>query len=347
MLNVNLFRFDVKIDILSYYKPYLYDNKQETTLKNMLLKLQEKDPYFSFDGVKFVKINNYIVDINENLTEIENFFGKDLKISPLSEKRATKDLIFNDDDFKDKFYIFRDFTNEIATYNKFKPAFYSSFINEYSDNFFGNSGFLFAYFLCQKYSENKKQILEIVKRNIPYLVEYNFFKDPFEMQKCIDFFKKELSLNFSHSPNQIDALDIKEHFIKNDFKYNFSNFNISVFNDKEFEELLKKIGAKIIKFDTSEREITRLLFEFDKECALKIASDIIFDAFDSGSDFLIVNHEFDFEIFDKNIKKLESIANRSLEGFYILRGQEFLQLANGQIPNTLKNHVAKPTLVDF
>ena len=68
-------------------------------------------------------------------------------------------------------------------------------------------------------------------------------------------------------------------------------------------------------------------------------------AFDSGADFLLASNDAEFYMFDTLSKKLEKFANRSLQDFYILRVSELIELENGKIPASLKEHTLKVNLV--
>ena len=76
-----------------------------------------------------------------------------------------------------------------------------------------------------------------------------------------------------------------------------------------------------------------------------MASKVLFDAFDSGADFLLVNDERDFEIFDGCSKEIKRFSNRDLPNFYVLKFDEFLALASGEKPASLENHKLKVTLI--
>ena len=79
--------------------------------------------------------------------------------------------------------------------------------------------------------------------------------------------------------------------------------------------------------------------------ACKLASKIVFAAFDSGTDFLLASNEAEFYIFDTLAKKLEKSANRSLQDFYVLKVSELMVLENSEIPSGLKEHVLKVVLI--
>ena len=87
------------------------------------------------------------------------------------------------------------------------------------------------------------------------------------------------------------------------------------------------------------------LLKADEELAYKLASKIIFAAFDSGADFLLASNEAEFYIFDTLAKKLEKSANRNLQDFYVLRASELMALENGEIPSGLKEHVLKVAII--
>ena len=87
------------------------------------------------------------------------------------------------------------------------------------------------------------------------------------------------------------------------------------------------------------------LLNADEELACKLASKIVFAAFDSGADFLLASNEAEFHIFDTLAKKLENSANRSLQDFYVLKASELMALENGEIPSGLKEHVLKVAII--
>ena len=87
------------------------------------------------------------------------------------------------------------------------------------------------------------------------------------------------------------------------------------------------------------------LLKVNEKLAFAFASKTIFNAFDSGADFLLASNEAEFHIFDTLAKKLEKSANRSLQDFYVLRVSELMALENGEIPRGLKEHVLKVAII--
>ena len=48
MFDIRIFRFDPKIDVLSYVKPYFYEKLDFATLRDLLDDIKANDPYFDF-----------------------------------------------------------------------------------------------------------------------------------------------------------------------------------------------------------------------------------------------------------------------------------------------------------
>ncbi|MSN97007.1 hypothetical protein F1B92_07515 [Campylobacter sp. FMV-PI01] len=331
MLEVEIYRYDIKMDWASYFKPYIYKNADFKDLKELFYDIKKQDPYFEFKGVKFVKVNDCLVNLDENFNEILNKTGNFIKISPLIEKRSIKDEIINNDDFMGVFDEFSqnlgdEILDEKDFYLNLEPLFYSSDIRDFKDDFLGNSAFVFAYNLIQKFPNKKEKILDFIKDQIYYYQKPKFLlNDPFNTENIIQNLRKMLNLKDFSKQKIVNFADIKN---KN-FKTDFSQFNIAVYNDKDARNFIKKI-ANLKEFNSQERDCGYEIYKFDKEVAIKVASNIIFDAFDSGADFLLVNNESDFFMFDTLKKDLQYVKNRSLHDFYVLKSNEFLDLLDGK-----------------
>ena len=121
---------------------------------------------------------------------------------------------------------------------------------------------------------------------------------------------------------------------------------------KEFKIAIKgKLPANLSTYKANFIELNAKmpcgydLLKADEELACKLASKIVFAAFDSGADFLLASNEAEFYIFDTLAKKLKKSANRSSQDFYVLKASELMSLENGEIPNGLKEHVLKVILI--
>lgn len=335
MLEVEIFRFEKGLDYASYYKPYLYNKQNFKNLKELLNDIQKNDPYFKFDGVEWVKVNGFLANLNEDLDEILTITGNNIKISPLYEKRSIKDLFIDDNDFIKTFDKFSEFKDEKEFFLTLKPLFYSNIVLDYKDNFMGNSAFVFANYLINKFPFKKEDILNIVRDEIYYYIKPKFiFSDPFNTNEAVLKLRKELGIGeFKSSENFISEFSSK----KSD---KFKGFRVAVYNSKDLENFVKNIGGEVVNFDLSGHDSGLGIYEYDKNTGLFIASNIVFNAFDAGSDFLVVNDKEAFKFFDEKSKEVENFTNRYLHNYYILSAEELVKLANGEKPS-FENHKLK------
>ena len=346
MFDIRVFRFDPKIDILSYFKPYFYEKLDFETLRDLLDDIKANDPYFDFSQTKFVKVNDFGVSLDENLSNLINLFGKELVIAPLSEKFSYKDLNFHNDEFSAKFQAFKEFANNYdkAFYDDLAVNFYFDKICKFSENYLGNSGFIFAKYLCEKYPEKKSQICEIIKPQMAYFSPAKVLNLA-NGDEAFAYFCKELDYKSPKFSPLCDYDEVLKNFNKNDFKHKFDEFSVAVYGDENLEKIAENLGAKTVDFKAKELKFNPEIYEIDKECALAILSEIIFDAYDSGADFLLVGSQKEFELFDGKKGEICNFFGRNLSGFYVLKCDEFLALAKGEKPQSLSEHKLKVTLI--
>ena len=160
------------------------------------------------------------------------------------------------------------------------------------------------------------------------------FEGSEKYSEAIDFFKEILGVKPAKKhENELERIEKLSKFkefkiaIKDKLPANLSDFRAN------FIELDLKIPCG---YD---------LLKAYEELAYKLASKIVFAAFDSGADFLLSSNEAEFYIFNTLAKKLEKSANRSLQEFYVLSVSELMALENGEIPSSLKEHVLKVAII--
>ena len=339
MQRVEIFRFDAKRDVLAYFKPYFLEIPDFANLNELFANVKSIDPYFSpFEG--FVKVNDIVVSTAQPLANLVQKLGGELCIAPLSQKRAVLDLAINDDDFWAKFEPFASFCKRAdkELYTSFKPYFYADFVREYEPNFIGAAAIMLAHHLYK--NEKNDEILKLLSTKYGVLIACELddllFEGSEKYTEAINFFKEILGIKAAQKhENELEKIEKLSKF--NDFKIAIKDklpANLSDFR-ANFIELDLKIPCG---YD---------LLKVDEELACKLASKIIFAAFDSGADFLLASNEVEFYIFDTLAKKLEKSANRSLQDFYVLRASELMALENGEVPSSLKEHVLKVGLVNL
>ena len=339
MQRVEIFRFDAKRDVLAYFKPYFLEISDFANLNELFAHVKSIDPYFSpFDG--FVKVNGVVVSTAQPLANLVQKFRDELCIAPLDEKRAVLDLAINDDDFWAKFEPFASFCKRAdkELYASFKPYFYADFVREYEPNFIGAAAIMLAHHLYK--NEKNDEILKLVGGKNGVLIACELDNLLFEgseiYSEAIKFFKEILGIKATQKhENELEKIEKLS---------KFKELKIAI--KDRLPANLSDLRANFIELDLK-NPCGYDLLKVDEELACKLASEVIFAAFDSGADFLLASNEAEFYIFDTLAKKLEKSANRSLQGFYVLRVSELIALENGEMPSGLKEHVLKVGLVNL
>ena len=339
MQRVEIFRFDAKRDILAHFKPYFLEISDFANLNELFAHVKSIDPYFSpFEG--FVKVNGVVVSTAQPLANLVQKFRDELCIAPLDEKRAVLDLAINDDDFWAKFEPFASFCKRAdkELYASFKPYFYADFVREYEPNFIGAAAIMLAHHLYK--NEKNDEILKLVGGKNGVLIACELDNLLFEgseiYSEAIKFFKEILGIKATQKhENELEKIEKLS---------KFKELKIAI--KDRLPANLSDLRANFIELDLK-NPCGYDLLKVDEELACKLASEVIFAAFDSGADFLLASNEAEFYIFDTLAKKLEKSANRSLQGFYVLRVSELIALENGEMPSGLKEHVLKVGLVNL
>ncbi|MDO5045333.1 HdrB C-terminal domain-containing protein [Campylobacter sp.] len=346
MLEVKIFRFNAKNDVLRYYKPYFFDNCHFAGVTELLCEIKKNDPYFEYEGCEFVKINGVVTALAARMDRVLARFGANLIIEPLSTKRATKDLLINDNDFWAKFEPFSKFASkeDKVYYESLKPYFYAGFMSEFEPNFIGSSAIIFAKFLCEKYPDKKDEILALVDNSkfgvwIACGLENFIFESASEFNEALSYIKS----NLKEPLRKLSSLTEQKSVEALNFKHDFKEFIVATYG--EILPEIKSLKAKFITLESSNLPCGFELLGLNDELAFKLASEILLEAFDSGADFLLASDERAFYMFDTLYKKLEKFAGRRLENFYVLRQNELLQIANGEAPKSLKEHKLKVRLL--
>lgn len=354
-LELRIFRFDKNKDYEAYYKPYVYETYENfASFYDLLLQVQDDDIYFDFekDENAYIVVNQQIIPLFTPLEKIAKEFDFNLRIEPLSTKRAVKDLIIDKNDFLDKYKYLEKFGNEEdkKLYAKYDYLYYASEILDYHQGYMGDAVFYLASKMIEKYPEKKIEILKTLadkEKGIFYHLESKneiletTIKNLQNEILNLGLFDKNI-LHFNLAKTSAFDNEIKE---LKEVKYDFKDFNIAFYGFNACDTLKSKLKAKFISYENSTKNNGFTLLNLNPQLGYKMASDIVLDAYDSGADFMVVNEEKDFYLFDTCAKKLMQTSGREFEDFYILSRFEFLALIQGIQAPSLKNHTLKVSLI--
>ncbi|MDB2562349.1 hypothetical protein N9X61_01965, partial [Sulfurimonas sp.] len=269
----------------------------------------------------FLRVNGIFTDSNANLDLFLNN-TKELRIEPISIKRATNDLIIDTKDYQEKLELLAPYITDLQGIIKDKEymlEYYASNTLHFKDDYIGDHVILLA--------------LDIVKE-IPMLEE--------ELHKLIDCengLKHQSSLE--HRVISSNTEDLEPTTNPNIIQ-SFDNFNIALYSalsPSSFESIIKASNAQYVDLASKHFDIP----ENSKELSYLMAGTILLEALDNNADFLIVNDNKDLELFDKQQKAIEKTMGREI-GLPIVTQDEFIQLLEGS--KNIPSHKIKLSFLD-
>ncbi len=159
---------------------------------------------------------------------------------------------------------------------------------------------------------------------------------------------KKASSELGIDANVEIALDVlAQHFSdKSKLVHSFEDFNIGYFqgdskeaNFESAKTLIENTKATYIKLKTEHFNDGYGLLDVDEKMAYEFAGEILYDAYDSGCDFLVVNDLRTFYIFDTLQKKIAKTKKRPLgeNGMPVLSMAELIMIAQGDADKS-QNH---------
>ena len=360
-LDISLFKFDYKSDYLPYYTKHYLDVDENNTLLFILNKINEDFP-LSFENTQnsFLVVNETYMSIMTRAKELKSIFGRDIKIEPLSIRRACNDLIINEEDFDKKFEILKSFIpNEKLeeykkTYNDYKIYFYASNTLNFEREYIGDAFLLLSYDLINEFPNKEKEVLDLIK-SLDFGIEYHtslqnrVLNFDLEIEKKINELKDKVNINKEFKIQK--SIDFPKVNKEINIQYDFKDFTLAYFKGlkpcEHTVEFLDKLKAKKLNLRSLEEDLSKNTFHINSKLTYKIASKILLDAFDSGADFLVVDNEEDFEIFDTNRAELEKVSGRNIT-LPILHKNELINLAIGEhtlVKKSLEKHTSNPEII--
>ncbi|RXK12225.1 hypothetical protein CP965_10635 [Halarcobacter mediterraneus] len=362
-LELNIFKFDCKSDYLPYYtKHFVKIEKQETLLD--ILNQINNEQNFSYENNKdfCIVINGLFTKLSITILQLVEKFGKDLTIEPISIRRAYKDLLIDDNDFKEKFKLLKKFTNkeDEKNYLNNKIYFYASNTMNFYHNYLGDPIFYLAHELIERNPDNKEEILNIIK-NEEYSIEYHtslknriYNFDNTKEEKIIQI-KNELGLLYEVEAQEF-CIDKKitidfDKVEEEEIKHNFKDFNLAYYygeeKDSQTQKLLENLKAKKIDIKTKDIDLNLSTFIKNPELSLKLASSILLEAYDSAADLLIVDNKQVFKLLETNRKTIAKLCGREVI-IPILHKNELALLAYSKFDKAkelLKKHEVNPEII--
>ena len=362
-LEISLFKFDKNSDYLPFYTKHFLKIKSEKTVLDILNTINDENPFGYENDENFdLVVNGLYTKASTQINELVEKFGKDLTIEPISIRRAGNDLIINDDDFNKKLSILNDFINQEdkKAYLNLKQYYYASNTLDYKSDYVGDSVLILAYDLIQADKTNENAILEVLKEqeigasyhtsleNRIYNFDVSIEEKIVSIQKKLGLIEEKEEINYR--VNNTLIIDFKNFDDVNEIKHDFKDFNIAYYPSKSCEKidsLLNQLDANFLKLDSLKLDLAKNTFNKNQEITYCVATTILLDAFDNNADFLLVDNDEDFYIFDYNRKALEKCSGREVI-LPVIHVNELQKLASGEhklANETLTKHQINPEII--
>lgn len=362
-LEISLFKFDKNSDYLPFYTKHFLKINDEITLLDILNTINNENPFGYENDENFdLVINGTYLKASTQINDLVKNFGKDLTIEPISIRRAGNDLIINEADFIEKLNILNDFISEEdkSNYRKLKQYYYASNTLNYKSDYIGDAILILANDLIEANNSNEKAILDLLKEeeigasyhtnleNRIFNFDISIEEKIVNIQKKLGLLNKQEEKNFRINNTLI--IDFGKFKDTCEIKHDFKDFNIAYYSSKTHEKstsLLNQLNANILNLDTLKLDLAKNTFNKNHDITYCIATTILLDAFDNNADFLLVDNDDDFYIFDYNRKALEKCSGREVI-LPVIHVNELQKLASGEhkaANETLTKHQINPEII--
>ena len=362
-LEISLFKFDKNSDYLPFYTKHFLKINTEITLLDILNTINIENPFGYKNDENFdLVVNGTYLKASTKIEDLVKNFGKDLTIEPISVRRAGNDLIINDADFNQRLNILSDFTSEVdkSNYSNLRQYYYASNTLNHKSDYIGDAILILAHDLIEANKENEKAILDVLsKEEVGASFHTSLEKRIFNfdttieekivnIQKKLNLLNKEEETNFRIKNTLI--IDFGKLEENTEIKHDFKDFNIAYYPSRKNEKatsLVNKLDANILNLETLKLDLAKNTFNKNQEITYCVATTIILDAFDNNADFLLVDNDDDFYIFDYNRKALEKCSGREVI-LPVIHVNELQKLATGEhkaANETLVKHQINPEII--
>jgi len=326
-INVKAFFFNAKTDYLPYYKNFSFTVETETTLKDVLKLIKEKNSDFSYPEKDLLfRVNELVVTGEEKVEEVVKELGSELLIDPALKYRSDNGLILNNHDFIHQFrHTFKrhaESKEDLAYYLSLYPLHYASETFNYNHEYIGDAILVLAHKLITEGSEYKEEILVAINDQFNGIrcceYENNIFKGEDHSEKIAEL-KEMIKFNEKESLiDKISAITLREldHTIETLEARHIALYvgdTLSNAITNKIESEIKESSAKLIRFDMSTKRAGQTIINSYKEMAHQKAGTVLLDALDHGADTLICAKDSDLTFFKSVISKCERVVGREIE----------------------------------
>ena len=341
-LTVKAFFFNSKTDYLPYYKQFTCTLEESATARDILLAIKAQNDDFHFPQEKLIfKVNGWVVTTKTTVKSLCDKLGHSLQVDPVNSYRSMNGLEIKDNDFEASFELLAPYTtsDDKAYYDSLYALHYASESEKYDHQYIGDALLLTAHKMIEAKSEYTKEILDVISRHPSGLGICEYENNLFEGQSYHKEIATLKSIVYSQKEGGFLSKIQKSLFKK---EQNLSKvYSIEDLEEKTIayyhagiiekatliSEKITALGTQEIHFARASRLSGLSVIKSSREMGLKKAGLTLMDAFDSGTQVLVVENKEVLSMFRANYKAIEKVSGRefSLE---LLSYDDFILQAN-------------------
>jgi len=336
-INVELFRFDAKVDYLPYYKKYTIEYNEKDTILSVLNKINSIDKFGYEPTNEFnVKINDLYLTAREYIANVVELTSNEFKIEPISIFRATSDLVIDKKDYLEKILMFSKFVTpmDMDEYaQSMELDYYASNTYDKNRDYIGDHALLIASDIIEHTPEHTQEVLELITdkdNGIWYhtSLENRVFNYNATKENRIQALLRMIPRAKNSGINNKSELNIKDVNIAQ----SFDGFNIAAYEGltkDSCEDMIQKSKASYVELSLKNEDLAPYSTLVNKDFSLKIAGEILLQAKDNNADFIVVRGKGDLMLFDGMQKNIANTIGREID-MPVVSQEQFSQLLAGE-----------------
>jgi hypothetical protein len=336
-INVELFRFDAKVDYLPYYKKYQIEYNDNDTILSLLNKIStiEKFDYEATNEFN-LKINDLYLSAKEYICNIVELTSNEFKIEPISTFRATSDLLIDKTDYLEKILMFKEFVNpmDMDEYAlNLELDYYASNTYDINRDYIGDHALLIAHDIIEQSPEHTKAILELISSKDDGIwyhtsLENRVFNYDITKEQRVQKLLSIMPQTRYSSINTDSKLDVSIPSISQYFK----GFNIASYEGTSKDScanIIKESFAHHVELSLKNEDLAPYSTLVSDDFSLKIAGNILLQAKDNNADFIVVRGKGDLALFDGQQRSIEKSIGREID-LPVVSQEQFLKVLGGE-----------------
>jgi len=347
-LEIRAFFFNAKTDYLPYYKNFNINVDAEATAKDLLAQIQEANENFSYPKQKLVmKINGLVVEAKQPVSELVERLGTSLQIDPVNSYRSNDGLKINDNDFMENFELLAPYASEadLKYYKTLYALHYASETENFDREYIGDAVLVLEHKMITEGSEHTEAILEAITSVNSGLFDCEYENNLFNAQDhtaAIDELKAmakpeegpslctQLIARFSKKEKkEVEAVEQKRavETIENLEEKQVAHYH-GLASHNAMHKLSGEMAMKGVHFSRAGKLSGLSILEDNKDLALNKAGAILLDAYDSGTEVLVVEDIDVLDMFKTNFSSIEKTIGRKMIGLELIADEDFVSQVN-------------------